>query len=448
DSNYLTNPVQSLLDKQQRIWVADSSNGLLLKSADLKWLTLGGPQAAIGGNLFVNEHYIIAPFGNNEKGYALFNGKEWENYINNGTFQLPNLYAITSSSTEQNLWFTAKDKILNINSNKTPEWVQPNSLNGNYYSIQTNSNNHIWAIQDQQGLVNYDNKVWSSIPIPNQFVANGLRNFISTKQGQAWIIAPNQQGIYIYQSNEVYTTSTWKQLGMQSNNGNLNSMNVLSAAEDKTGAIWVGTDNGIAIFNCGDISTEPCNAYLPIVRNNGFNGYLFQNEIVHCIAIDGANRKWIGSNKGAWLLSEDGMNIIAHFTKDNSPLPYDTITQILIDPNTGEVFIKSAEQLISYRGTATAGVNKQGAIQIYPNPVSSSFVGNIAFRGLVENAIVKITDLTGKLVYQTIALGGQAIWNGRTYEGNKVATGIYLVFVRDTNGSEQAVGKIAIADGY
>jgi hypothetical protein len=106
------------------------------------------------------------------------------------------------------------------------------------------------------------------------------------------------------------------------------------------------------------------------------------------------------------------------------------------------------QQLVSYRGTATEGAANQNTIQIFPNPVSSSFIGNIAFRGLVNNAIVKITDLTGKLLFQTTALGGQAIWNGRTYEGHKVASGIYLVFVRDLTGSEQSVGKIVIADGY
>jgi hypothetical protein len=104
--------------------------------------------------------------------------------------------------------------------------------------------------------------------------------------------------------------------------------------------------------------------------------------------------------------------------------------------------------MVSYRGTATEGAQHQQTIQIYPNPIPPNFNGLIAFKGLIENAIVKITDLTGKLLYQTKALGGQAVWNARTYEGRQVATGIYLVFVRDTDGNEKGVGKIVIADGY
>ena len=68
-------------------------------------------------------------------------------------------------------------------------------------------------------------------------------------------------------------------------------------------------------------------------------------------------------------------------------------------------------------------------------------------RGLTENALVKITTLSGKLIFQTRAFGGQAIWEGKTYEGNKVATGIYLIFARDDAGNEKAVGKIVITNG-
>jgi hypothetical protein len=262
------------------------------------------------------------------------------------------------------------------------------------------------------------------------------------------LIAPNNQGLYVYQNKTVYPNETWKQLTTQSGSGNLPSATITSICNDANGSIWVGTNNGIGIFNCGDIATEPCNAYLPIVNNNGFNGYLFQKETVNCISVDGANRKWIGTNNGAWLLSTDGMEIIEHFTKSNSPLPNDTVVQISVHPNTGEVFINTANQMVSYRGTATKGAATQSNIQIFPNPISSNFNGNIAIRGLTENALVKITDLNGKLLYQTVGLGGQALWNGRNLQGGKVAAGIYLVFVRDISGNEKSVGKILIADGY
>ena len=103
--------------------------------------------------------------------------------------------------------------------------------------------------------------------------------------------------------------------------------------------------------------------------------------------------------------------------------------------------------MASYRSTATSGAAPMQQINIFPNPIAPSYSGPIAIRGLVENAIVKITSLNGKLVFQTRALGGQAIWDGKTYDGNKVATGVYLVFARDELGTEKAVGKIIITHG-
>ncbi|MCC8143009.1 MAG: hypothetical protein LIO97_03215 [Tannerellaceae bacterium] len=62
----------------------------------------------------------------------------------------------------------------------------------------------------------------------------------------------------------------------------------------------------------------------------------------------------------------------------------------------------------------------------------------------MDNTNIKITDLNGKLIYQTKSIGGQATWNGRNRSGNKVATGVYLVFGATENGSESVVTKIVV----
>ena len=448
DTTQLIAPMGSIADAAQ-LWIADSVQGLWLKKQMPIWINLGGPKASIQGKASINELTLVAPFGKQHPGFASFEGNEWNSITQIGNVKLHYLNAAAISKQDNSFWFTNNTGLSHLTNNNTQiENISPNQLLGNYTAIQIDQNNSVWALQDNQGLVKQTNTNWNTLSIPGNLSRNGLNQFIVNNQGQAWVIAPNNQGIYLYQSKDNYTTEIWKQLNTQASNGNLPSMHVTSIANDITGSVWVGTDNGIGIFNCGDISTEPCNAYLPIVNNNGFNGYLFQHETVNCIAVDGANRKWIGTNNGAWLLSVDGLEIIEHFIKANSPLPTDTILQILIAPKSGEVFFNTSKQMVSYRGTATQGKTTQSNIQIFPNPIPPYFNGTIAIRGLVENALVKITDLSGKLLYQTQALGGQAIWNGRTYEGKKVATGIYLVFARDQAGNENTVGKIVIADGY
>src|SRR5690606_15641208 len=178
------------------------------------------------------------------------------------------------------------------------------------------------------------------------------------------------------------------------------------------------------------------------VQFDQFAGYLFQNEIVRAIAVDGANRKWIGTNNGVWLISPEGDNIIERFTEENSPLPSDRIQTIEIDQVTGDVYIGTERGLVSYRSTSTEGGSKNDDIVTYPNPVPSGYSGTIAIKGFVENADVRITDINGQLVYRTKALGGQAIWNGLDYTGSKPRSGVYLIFATNKDGSETAVGKM------
>jgi ligand-binding sensor domain-containing protein len=449
DSTILDHPME-LLVNQNDYWVADSSNGLLLKNTSSQWITLGGPIENIKGKSFINDKVLLAPFSGNANGFSTYSSTGWKNYQkNSNNINLPICIASTVDSKDESWWLTTNNGLLHsTTSNTNFETITPLNLNGVYKDLQFSTLGNLWVVLDGQGLLQKKDNAWKLFTPPNQFIKSGLNKMLVNKQGQIWMIAPQNQGIYLYQSNEVYPTEIWKQLTTAKSGGNLPSTNVISIVEDKEGSIWVGTDNGIGIFNCGDISKEICDAYLPPIKNtNGFIGYLFQKEIVNCMAVDGANRKWIGTNNGAWLLSADGRTIIEHFTKDNSPLPSDTLLQIMIDPNEGEVFFNTNNEMASYRGSATTGATTQNDIDIYPNPVAPGYNGPIAFRGLVENAIVKITELNGRLVYETRALGGQAIWNGKTYEGSKVASGIYLVFVRDDAGNEKGVGKIVITSG-
>ena len=165
--------------------------------------------------------------------------------------------------------------------------------------------------------------------------------------------------------------------------------------------------------------------------------------MVRAIAVDGANRKWIGTNNGVWLISPDANQIVSRFTVDNSPLPSNVIQKITIDQPTGEVYIGTDQGMVSYRGTATEGGTENVNVTVFPNPVPSGYTGTIAIKGLVENADVRITDISGQLVYRTKALGGQAIWNGIDYKGHRPQSGIYLVFITNKDGSQTHVGKIA-----
>ena len=136
-----------------------------------------------------------------------------------------------------------------------------------------------------------------------------------------------------------------------------------------------------------------------------------------------------------------GTQQLGHFTAENSPLFSNNIASIAINPSDGEVFFGTDLGIISYRGTATEG-SETCEISAFPNPVTPAYKGLIAIKGLTQDAYVKITDVSGSLIYATKALGGQAIWDGKDLQGKPAASGVYMVFSAKADGSSSCSTKI------
>ena len=223
----------------------------------------------------------------------------------------------------------------------------------------------------------------------------------------------------------------------------VNSSTVYCIAEDLDGEIWIGTDKGVKVIyypsKVFDGTALPNNILL---EQDGYVSVLFEYEAITAIAVDGANRKWIGTNKaGVFLMSENGQEQLLHFTAEDHPLFSNQINSICIDHQTGEVYFGTSKGLVSYRGTATKGSETYEDLLVYPNPVRHDYDGMVAVKGLKDNSLCKITDASGKLVWQGYSDGGQLVWNCKDHFGNRPATGVYFVMASDENGKEKIVTK-------
>ena len=224
--------------------------------------------------------------------------------------------------------------------------------------------------------------------------------------------------------------------------GNLPGSIFTELIEDLDGEAWLTGNEGISYFPVPSevFTSSPPTVIKPIFENQ----FLLFGEYISALAIDGGNRKWVGTREGIWLFGENTETLVSRFTADNSPLPSDNIFDITIDNRSGEVFILTDRGLVSYRGTASEGQPVHQNVKIFPNPVPYNFSGLVGIEGLVSDAIVKVTTISGRLVKELRAEGSTAVWDVSDYNGSRVATGVYLVFSASADGSETFVGKIAV----
>jgi hypothetical protein len=182
-----------------------------------------------------------------------------------------------------------------------------------------------------------------------------------------------------------------------------------------------------------------------LVEQDGVFQFLLEGQAVTTIAVDGANRKWMGTDgAGVFLLSEDGTEQVERFTVDNSPLFSNRINDIEINPDNGEVFIATEEGIISYLGDATQSAATNECTTVYPNPVRENYTGPIAISGLLRDSEVRITDVRGNLIFSTVSNGGKAIWDGTNTNGQRVNTGVYFALSSDVEGESTCVSKILV----
>lgn len=274
-----------------------------------------------------------------------------------------------------------------------------------------------------------DKLVWDSITGYKWFIGKSNRLFVHDGESRQAVVNPN-------------------------NGSKLETHTVTCLVQDRSGDLWFGTDKGLKVIydgyrafaNGGNGETSPVNCSNILFNEDGINEYLMAYESITCMAVDGANRKWVGtSNNGLYLISANGLEQLHHFTTANSPLASDKIVALTVHPESGVVYVGTDMGLQSYRSTATVGYTEPLAdIHAFPNPVRPGYDGPIAVKGFTRDALVHITDARGHVVFSTTAHGGQAVWNGRTNNGDRVSSCTYYVFASDASGNMRSVAKILV----
>lgn len=312
------------------------------------------------------------------------------------------------------------------------------------------SNNNLWVANCRANnllSVRTRDNEWYSYYIGNG--GGDISRMIVDENDYKWVLKRDGELIVFNDGNTIDDTSDdiYKVVRNATGQGSLpGSVNCM--AVDKSGTLWIGTTDGVGMFhntkNIFNNSSYDCSRIL-VPRNDGTGqaDYLLSGESILSIAVDGSNNLWFGTTNGAFYISNNGLTEYMHFTTENSPLLSNTIKDIAIDGN-GNVYFATDNGIISYRNTATEGSTTHSDVVVFPNPVRSNFTGYVAIKGLVTDALVKITTVDGRFVTHLEAQGGQAVWDCTNIKGEKVQPGIYLIFSTDATGKETYATKVLI----
>ncbi|MBD3636530.1 MAG: hypothetical protein HUJ25_04245 [Crocinitomicaceae bacterium] len=293
--------------------------------------------------------------------------------------------------------------------------------------------------------------IWYSFSMGSAAKNTHPYRLIIDRNGNKWV-GFNQVGLVAFNENETYSDVSDDQLRLLTTAegyGNLPTPFPKALAEDIDGEIWIGTDLGLVVLynttalydgGFGDYDANPI-----LIEVDGEVEKLLGESDITCITVDGGNRKWIGtSSSGVFCLSEDGTEEIYRYTKENSPLVSNNIFDIRIDHLTGEVYFATESGLVSVRTDATIGDSEFSNVTVFPNPVRPEYSGPITIQGLGYESDVKITDVSGNVVYKTQSNGGTVIWNGQTLHGERAKSGVYLVWTAVASGKGKNVAKIVL----
>lgn len=270
--------------------------------------------------------------------------------------------------------------------------------------------------------------------------------------GLLWIPTPRVNNFIAYDAKNTVNTSDDKDYILTQANGfATTSGGTLSVAIDKSGDAWIGGDVGLRVLpNAASAVKTPANVTVEpiIIEQNGLGEELFRDGQILQIEVDAGDHKWVSvDGGGVYYLSADGQQTIKHFTKENSPLPTNSITDIKVDKKTGKVYFVSYDGIVTYQGDVADVTSDFGNVLVYPNPVVySNFKGKVTIKGLAEVTNIRIADTAGNVVHSAVARGGYYEWDLNNQRGKRVASGIYFVLMTNEDGSDKATAKIAVVN--
>jgi len=451
------NSFSSIISNGTKIYIG-TKNGLIeFYNGNVKQLYPEGP----AGNLFINlatdnagNLWIATGRDGAGIGFMKFDGEKWSLYNKQQYPQIPSNDYFNIHSGQDNTIYLAnwgngvtifKDGNFQIY-NKNNSTLVGISKDTNFIAVsdvKTDSKGNVWianftpANNKPLSVLTKDKK-WYSYSLTNFGFTekDGIYKMIIDQYDTKWfLLFSGKTGLYYFNENGTFENLNDDKLGYFSTNNGLITNEVTALAVDKRGMLWIGTSQGMNFI------ADPSNPRISeiIIRS-------LRSQSITCIAVDALDQKWVGTKNGVFVLSSDGLQLLAHYTSNDSPIPNDDIRSIAVDEINGRVYIGTDYGLAMVQTFAVKPFENFSELFIYPNPFIIENKNNtVTIDGLIKNSYIKILDISGNLIKNIKTPGGRiAVWDGTDLNGNLVASGIYIVVAYDEEANNVTTGKIAV----
>ncbi|MDE7357184.1 MAG: hypothetical protein K2M74_01960, partial [Bacteroidales bacterium] len=209
-----------------------------------------------------------------------------------------------------------KDSYIIYNPDNSPlEWNSSDQKDCRLTGLGFDASGDLWILNnlaDKSLHVLHRNGDWNSYDLRTMgYDVSKIGDLLVDYWQHKWMTF-NHSGVAVFETDG----NSVKGLSVDMNYGNdLETDRVWCIVEDQLGHLWFGTDRGVKIIDQhARMFESPRGGYTSVpvktikVPVDGYLMELLKDDQVTAIAVDGANRKWLGTiYNGFYLVSSDGM---------------------------------------------------------------------------------------------------------------------------------------------